>query len=169
VIVKTFELDREKYDLSKHDYLLTTTEYTYGTTCLAKQIIHRKLTDRILQRVKHPRPALTAEQDCYYISKTDSSQCRQIEFETFMRLFNAFNQHDVKLAQEQYELVHYKDKHGNAAFIGIAVLKEEDETVIAQIQFQNIGELEAFVLPEWLINPNSLPQSGNCFCNIITE
>lgn len=151
MILKNFEVDIKKYHLSEHDCLLTTTEYTYGNTCLSKQVIHKKLRGRILRRLKSADTiGLTPEREQYYISKTYSGKCRKIGFTTFIKKLNESDQNEIKIVQESYEQFYYQDRKNKPASVGIAVFKEGDKLTKATIEFQDKDEMETFILPEWL-------------------
>jgi hypothetical protein len=151
MIIKTFGVDAERYPLSKHDYLLATTEYTFGNTCLSKQMIYPELRKKAQQSLQSAdRIGLKPPQEQYYISKTYDGKCRRIEFATFMKRLNDFPQGEIRVLQEYFEQVQYYDKSGKAASVGIAVLKEGNVFTKATIEFQSGDEMEEFILPEWL-------------------
>ena len=150
MMILQFIVDTEKYDLHKHEVMLSTTEYKYGTTILAVQTISRELNNRVNQSLQNLGVAKVPDQVLYYISKTYDSQCRQISQSAFNRRLDEFRHKDFITVKEICELYEYKDKNGNPSSAFITIVRKKDEVTIATIEFNSIVEGENFILPEWI-------------------
>lgn len=152
MLIKQWLVDEEKYRLSEHDILLSTTEYRYKTTVLSAQIISRRLGESIRKSIK-PGGAYKhkADEVRYYAGKTYGSNCSQIKQTTFFELLIGFNNSETAIRQEILEKFNYIKEDGSFASIAIAVVREDNEETKATIEFKSEREMEEFVLPEWLL------------------
>ena len=143
-------VDDEKYNLIRHEIVLSTTEYTFGTTVLAIQIISIGLNKKIKQSLQTTSDFDNCDQVRYYISKTYNSKCEPIKQSAFFDKFNELQYKKYKTVQEICEHYHSADRNGNLITKEIAVLRANNEITRATIEFKNEIEMEDFVLPEWL-------------------
>lgn len=149
-MISQFVVDEEKYDLTNHEELLSTTEYTYRTTILAVQTINRGLNNRLHQSLQKVGADDVPDQVLYYHSKTYDSKCRQITQSDFNNRFNEFRQKDFKTVKEVCELYNYKDGNNIPSAAFITVVRKKDEMTVATIEFNSDIEKENFISPEWL-------------------
>jgi hypothetical protein len=145
--IKIYSVDLSKYYTSMHNYLLSTTEYTCGNNILTKQIIYKKLSDKIAMKTScafKEKPKL--ERENYYISKTYANKPHQISHSTFLSKLNENKQSELEIFLEYYEEYLYADNKT----IGIIVSGNNGLTK-ARIEFESISQQEEFAIPEWLL------------------
>ena len=154
IIVASYHVDTAMYFSSetRHNLVLSTTEYTYKSNMLVHVQIGKNTAIRLNNLLRYEfKLNENFQSEQFLFGKTyDSGHVKTISQSVFDEKMRRFDMGQTVIAQEILEDYTYTDKAGGSDSVQV-VVKERNLTMTAGIDFRDAEQYNRFAYPAWLM------------------